>query len=160
MSFLSSITKLDIWGAVEKIVQVILQQWQKVNKKVIGNVSFWLGLGLLIHDYAVEIDKNINPLRIHGGGIGISMIVLGLDFMSRDLEWNGLKIKAYAFGYGGLALAWLAWATRIFPGFIRHLFFWLGILCMGYSWYLLNQDDIGFIDKIKAQTIVESFLPK
>lgn len=154
MSFLKN---LDIWDAIDKIVKIVLGIWEKVNKKVIGNIAFWLGLGLLIHDYIVEENENINPLRFHGGSIGMDMIALGIQFMAQDLEWNRLKIKAYTFGYIGLGMSWFAWATRIFPNFIRHGIFWLGIASMGYSWYLLNKNELGFVDKVQTEVLVNSF---
>lgn len=154
MSFLKNI---DIWDAIDKIVKIVLDIWKKINKKVIGNIAFWLGLGLLIHDYVIEEDVSINPWRFHGGSIGIEMIALGIQFMTEGLEWNQLKIKAYTFGYLGLGMCWFAWSTRIFPNFIRHGLFWLGVTSMGYSWYLLNKDELGFIDKVKMEVLVNSF---
>lgn len=157
MSFLKGLENFDIWEIITKIVNIVINFWNKINKKLIGNCAFWLGMGLLVHDYLTEKDENINIWRFHGGSIGIEMIALGINLMAQDLEWNILKIKAYTFGYLGLGMCWFAWAIRIFPNIIRHGIFWLGVASLGYSWYLLNKNELGFTDEIQMEVLINSF---
>ena len=156
-SIVNALKNFDIWGIIDKIVTIVQSFWTQLNKKMLGNITFWLGLGLLIHDYMVEInDTSINPLRIHGGSFGISLLMISYDFMATGMEWNHLRIKAYLFGYLGLALAWFGWGTRCFPQFIRHIIFWAGVASMVYGWFLLNKEELGLIDAIQNQAIIEA----
>lgn len=132
----------EIWKFIEKIITELQAIWQKSNKKLIGNIAFWMGIGFLIHDYMVEQGSTIDPFRCipHGGEIGTTSMAFGIGLMLGAYSGED-KIKATVLLYGGLGGAWLGWSMRFFG---RSAIFWIGIASMIYGWYLINREDLGF----------------
>lgn len=135
--------KADLNGIIDQIIDIIFEIWDKIDKKLIGSVVFWFGLGIASHDFwweSSEYDtESLRPTQ--GTYTGLEMALAGVNVITWDLSLVD-KLKKSTLMYIGLGACFVGFIlTGIIPKgisrIICHIFWWAGIILMVYNWALL-----------------------
>ena len=130
---------------INKIMKIITDIWDKLDKDLVGSSIFWFGMGLAIHDFWWEQSEDqIDTMRpTHGCYTGLEIAMFGIGVMITGLNWTE-KIKKTWKLYIGLVMAYIGFfILRYLPKGISRLLaqviWWPSIALMVYNWYELVQ---------------------
>jgi len=147
--------KADLNGIIDQVIDFLFELWKKLDKQLVGSITFWFGLGIASHDFWWEsAEANVNATRpTQGSYLGLEVALTGINVIIWELSLAD-KIKKCLLFYIGLGSCFLGFIlTGIIPkGLSRivcHVFWWSGIVLMVYNWFNLVKDKIG-VKEVKS----------
>lgn len=128
-------------------IQLKLKELEKkVNKKLIGSVLYWLGIGVASHDFWWECEEyKVDSERpTHGVYVGLGLATTGANviesgFFNNLIHYLGLGLTIIAFNL-------LSFLPKGPSRWTAHIFWWSGVTLMTYNWYI----------KMKTEIVAES----
>ena len=149
-----TVSPLDNWSEAEIQVKANELSELRKNRKLVGSVIFFFGLGVANHDFTIELkESKVNPIRPHGVTVGLGIATLGINIIEPSF-W-----KKFHF-YVGLLTAYVAfYSLSILPKglrFISSVLWAIGNYLMVYNWYLLIKDEV-FSDKEIQDCLMEVY---
>jgi len=145
----------DLQSILDNIIDTLMGIWDKIDKRLLGSVIFWFGLGLATHDFWWETSKaDVDEKRpTHGAYFGLELAITGMDMINGNLSFKD-KIKKQFLFYIGCGSCFLGFMLtgilpKGFPRIISHVLWWSGVALMVYSWYELFKEDLMHWPKAK-----------
>lgn len=147
-SVFQGLTLTGLQEIINKIIDAIMKLWEKINKKLVGSIIMFLGIGIASHDFWWECTEHSPSTNrpTHGAYEGLQMTLFGMQLLVIDKSL-GEQIKLCLLGYFGIGLCYIGFfLTQFIPKgisrLINHAFWWSGIGLIVYNWYTIMKDDI------------------